>query len=97
MDAMLVTATRHINLYEGEQSAYPSRVHVVRSLGGPLANVIMGLLMLPRPGWIARAFAAFNLLAGAIEVAPIETVDGGVIWRELAGWQPSAGDADPAS
>lgn len=97
MDAVLVTATRHINLYHGEQAAYPKRVHVVRSLGGPLANLVMGLLMLPRPGWIARAFAWFNLLSGIGALAPVETVDGGVIWREMAGWQPPADDADPTA
>lgn len=44
MSGTLVTATLPANLYDGKK--YPSRVHVARSAGGPLLNLITGILLL---------------------------------------------------
>src|SRR5215211_4952367 len=41
MDELLITATRDVNLYHGDQSLVPGHVHLVRSLGGPIFNLII--------------------------------------------------------
>jgi len=41
MDELLITATRDVNLYHGDQSLIPGHVHLVRSLGGPLFNILV--------------------------------------------------------
>src|SRR5688572_5506786 len=41
MDELLITATRDVNLYHGDQSLIPGHVHLVRSLGGPVFNLII--------------------------------------------------------
>src|SRR5262245_36561394 len=41
MDELLITATRDVNLYHGDQSLIPGYVHLVRSLGGPLFNLLV--------------------------------------------------------
>ena len=63
------------------------KVHLVRSLGGPLMNFMLGGLFLvlwdsvrsPALGF----FAGANLVIGVIVLLPIPSVDGGVIWREI--------------
>jgi hypothetical protein len=41
MDELLITATRDVNLYHGDQRLLPSHVHLVRSLGGPVFNLLV--------------------------------------------------------
>src|SRR5438067_2396910 len=41
MDELLIASTRDINLYYGDQARYPSSVHIIRSLGGPLFNLVL--------------------------------------------------------
>ena len=41
MDELLITATRDVNLYHGDQSLIPGYVHLVRSLGGPILNLFV--------------------------------------------------------
>src|SRR5688500_6522127 len=36
MDELLITATRDVNLYHGDQNIVPSHVHLIRALGGPV-------------------------------------------------------------
>ncbi|MBN1202837.1 MAG: hypothetical protein JXJ20_13380 [Anaerolineae bacterium] len=87
MDANLVTATRHINIYDGPQDGYPRRVHLGRALGGPLMNILVGIVTLIVwalvGGDVLRFFAVVNLVAGIGSLAPVRSVDGEVIWREL--------------
>src|SRR5947207_12334450 len=40
MDELLLTATRGVNIYHGDQSAVPGRAHLGRALGGPVLNLI---------------------------------------------------------
>lgn len=92
MDELLITATRDVNVYEGDQSQVPSRVHLARALGGPLANLLAAgvfrvLLRRARPGLVADALGAIvstNLFYGLGSLLPVPSVDGEVVWRELA-------------
>jgi len=87
MDANLVTATRHINIYRGHQGHLPRRVHLGRALGGPVMNLVVGILALivgqVVEGSLIDSFGVMNVALGVVALAPIPTVDGEVIWREL--------------
>lgn len=87
MDYLLVTATRQINIYADDQEQFPPRVHIIRAVGGPLANIVAGLISLlvtaitgPTPALLY--FTIANLLA-VLAFLPIPTVDGEVIWKYL--------------
>ncbi|MBW8012811.1 MAG: hypothetical protein FVQ83_16460 [Chloroflexi bacterium] len=89
MDELLITATRHINIYYPEQNDVPRRIHLLRSLGGPLANLGFGIVMfflLFRVNFgLAHEYfaylATFSLAAGLLTLLPIRSLDGEVIWR----------------
>lgn len=89
MDELLITATRDVNLYHGDQSLIPSHVHLVRSLGGPVFNLIVaGLLSLLviEPGFgsaLTTSLISTNRFFGFGGFLPLPSVDGEVIWREL--------------
>ncbi len=86
MDEALITGTRHINIYRGPQD-YPSRVHLSRALGGPLLNIMVGIVGLTIwgivGGHVLLFFGLGNLLFGLGSFVPVPSVDGEVIWREL--------------
>jgi hypothetical protein len=86
MDKLVVTRSRHVNVYEGDQEQYPPRVHLSRALGGPLANLALALvagLLLLISGYSPSLFLLFlmNLAFGVGAFAPVPSVDGEVIWR----------------
>lgn len=91
MDELVVTATRIVNVYQGDQTGYPPRVHLGRAVGGPAANLALAALCFVTghrlPAGPARAgawlLAAQNGAAGVLALLPIPTADGEVIWREL--------------
>lgn len=91
MDELVVTATRIVNVYRGDQTGYPPRVHLGRAVGGPAANLALAALCFFAgrclPAGPARAsawlLAAQNGAAGVLALLPIPTADGEVIWREL--------------
>jgi hypothetical protein len=91
MDELLITATRDVNLYHGDQSLVPGHVHLVRSLGGPVFNLfIAGVCFLcrsliPPGGWsdLLASLISTNLFFGFGGFLPLPSVDGEVIWREL--------------
>jgi Zn-dependent protease len=94
MDELLLTATRGVNIYHGDQNALPGRVHLGRSLGGPAMNLLAGLGLLaltpgagagPGEALLARVMAV-NLFMGVGSFLPIPSVDGAVIWREVVRW-----------
>jgi hypothetical protein len=91
MDELLITATRDVNLYHGDQSIVPGHVHLVRSLGGPVFNLIVAGLLSAFAGGIETGFWS-GLVASLISTnrffgfggfLPLPSVDGEVIWREL--------------
>ena len=91
MNDLLITATRDVNLYHGDQSLIPSHIHLARSLGGPLFNLVVagiGAMFegLTNPGFSADLLASListNLFFGLGGFLPLPSVDGEVIWREL--------------
>jgi len=91
MDDLLITATRDVNLYHGDQGLIPGRIHLVRSLGGPIFNLIVAGLLSAFAGSLAPGFWS-GLVASLISTnrffgfggfLPLPSVDGEVIWREL--------------
>jgi Zn-dependent protease len=91
MDELLITATRDINLYHGDQSLIPGHVHLVRSLGGPLFNIFVAgvcatlATIIAADFWLAlvTSLISTNLFFGFGGFLPLPSVDGEVIWREL--------------
>ena len=94
MDELLITATRDVNLYNGDQSKVPGYVHLVRSLGGPILNILTGIFFLFAAKWIPPGFwtdvnanmISVNLFFGLGGLLPVPSVDGQVIWREIIHW-----------
>lgn len=91
MDELLITATRDVNLYHGDQTIVPGHVHLVRSLGGPVVNLIVAGLLSAFSGGMETGFGS-GLVASLISTnrffgfggfLPLPSVDGEVIWREL--------------
>lgn len=91
MDELLITTTRDVNLYHGDQSHLPGYVHLARSLGGPLFNLLVaGVCIFFSPkfsqGFASDLLASListNLFFGIGSFLPIPSVDGEVIWREI--------------
>jgi len=94
MDELLITATRDVNIYHGDQSQIPGKVHLVRSLGGPILNILVGLVCIliapsiPAGFWSAvnTSMISTNLFFGLGGLLPVPSVDGEVIWREIITW-----------
>lgn len=91
MDELLITTTRDVNLYHGDQSTVPGYIHLARSLGGPLFNLLMAGIFSIFAQIIPSGFGAAltaglvstNLFFGLGSFLPIPSVDGEVIWREI--------------
>lgn len=94
MDELLMTSTRGVNLYYGDQSQLPGYIHIVRSLGGPILNILVGIICIlvtpsiPSGFWagVNTSLISTNLFIGLGSFLPIPSVDGQVIWREVANW-----------
>lgn len=73
--------------YHDDPADVTSRVHLVRSLGGPIMNFALGgisLIVLENMQNPALAFFTWtNMAIGVIVLLPFASVDGGVIWREI--------------
>jgi Zn-dependent protease len=88
MDELLVTATRDVNIYHGDQRQYPPRVHLLRALGGPLANLLLAGLLIAAasqfpPGLLSEVVTrliSINLFFGLGSLLPVPSIDGSVIW-----------------
>ncbi len=91
MDELLITATRDVNLYHGDQNLVPGYVHLVRSLGGPILNILAAgvfYTFAPAPNHsflnsLIASLISINLFIGLGSFLPLPSVDGGVIWREI--------------
>ncbi|MEO7840676.1 MAG: hypothetical protein ABIU06_15130 [Anaerolineales bacterium] len=91
MDELLITTTRDVNLYHGDQGRVPGYVHLVRSLGGPLFNLFVAGVCIYFSTKFSQGFASdllasligTNLFFGIGGFLPIPSVDGEVIWREI--------------
>jgi Zn-dependent protease len=91
MDELLVTALRDVNVYHGDQTKVPGSVHIGRSLGGPVINILVGVLCLGLTPFVTSGLGAAvlaslistNLFLGLGGLLPLPSVDGSVIWREV--------------
>jgi Zn-dependent protease len=91
MDELLITATRDVNLYHGDQNLVPGYVHLVRSLGGPILNILAAgvfytFASAPNHSFLNGLIASListNLFIGLGSFLPLPSVDGSVIWREI--------------
>ena len=91
MDELLITATRDVNLYHGDQGVIPGHIHLIRSLGGPVFNLLIAglcsaLAVGMGPGFGSALIASListNRFFGFGGFLPLPSVDGEVIWREL--------------
>lgn len=88
MNRLIITSTRHVNIYDGDQDSYPPRVHLLRAGGGPVMNILIGLLttaiiIVGTSTPALLLFALMNLAFGFGALAPIPSVDGEVIARYL--------------
>lgn len=85
------TATLAYNAYD-ESREYPSRVHVIRGLGEPVANLILGAVMLGLY-WaglhanVVLVLAVLNLVFFVVAMAPFPTMHGGVVLKHLRSWK----------
>jgi len=87
MDANLMTATRDVNVYATHGVETPRRARIGRSLGGPAANIIAGLVSAALWRWNGEQwFLMFGIVSIAIAVftlMPIPTLDGYTILKQL--------------
>lgn len=91
MKALITTATVYVTHYENVEE-YPSRVHVGRSLGGPLLNLVLGLVTMAVYVFVVKnhfllLFGVVNLVFAVFTLLPIPSVDGDIILRELRDWK----------
>ncbi len=77
-------------LYPREAAPLPGSVHLTRSLGGPIINVLVGIAALILSailgGHVLGFFGAANILLALAALLPLPMIDGGVIWRELGNY-----------
>jgi hypothetical protein len=87
MDILLLTATRDVTLYLKDRTAYPPSTRIRRSLGGPIANLVVGLAGLAMTSFVRSAwlelFVLSNVGVGLWTLCPVPTMDGWVIWSSL--------------
>jgi len=81
MDAVVLTSTRDVTVYRGAKRDVAEWIRVVRSLGGPLANALIGLAALAVAAPWLRMLGVFNLCIAAWTLAPVPTMDGWIVWR----------------
>lgn len=96
--AVVLTATLGYQIYEEPEQ--PSRVHLLRALAGPASNLVLAVLallaLLVWPHSSVLWFAAvLNLVFTAVAMAPIPTMDGGVVVRELRAWRRARSGGRP--
>jgi hypothetical protein len=88
---VIFTATLPYNGYD-ESRTYSSRVNVIRGLGEPAANLLLGAIMLV---WYIAGLnspfvfflAILNLAFFVVAMAPLPTMHGGVVLKHLQAWK----------
>jgi Zn-dependent protease len=87
VEAILMTSTRDVVLYAQPGAAAPVRPRVGRALGGPVANLAVGLVLILAGHWAQARWVFFaglmNVLIALWTLMPVPSLDGWVIWRTL--------------
>ena len=87
MSREIMTATVSITSYDDDGKELPSRVHFGRAIGGPLMNLILASMILLFENHFLEFFGYVHLVLFIATIAPIPSVDGAVIFRELLNWK----------
>lgn len=92
MRSVIFTATLPYNVYD-ESREFPSSVHVIRGLGEPAANLLLGAIMLTLyvaglDSHFVLFLAVLNLAFFAIAMSPLPTMHGGVVLKQLKARSP---------
>lgn len=87
MRSVIFTATLPYNVY-AESSEYSNAVHIIRGLGEPVANLVVGAIMLilylaGLDSHFVLFLAVLNLAFFAIAMMPLPTMHGGVMLKHL--------------
>jgi hypothetical protein len=87
VEAILLTSTRDVTIYAQPGASAPTRCRVLRALGGPAANLIVGSALmlaghLAQARWVATA-GLLNVCIAAWTLMPVPSMDGWVIWSTL--------------
>lgn len=73
--------------YQADPENLPGRIHLIRSLGGPIMNLVIGIIALliwgSIGGYALLFFAGANFVILGMVLLPFKSVDGEVIWREV--------------
>lgn len=91
MEILLLTATRDVTLYKMDIQTPSKWMYIGRSLGGPVANLLIGVAslaawyMLSAEWWLFLAI--FNIAIGLWTLCPVPSMDGWVIWGEVVGFR----------
>ena len=89
MNELIVTATRQVNAYFGDQSGYPTSTHITRALGGPVGNALVALVavvawtLTDSESEALRDASIANAGIALMAMLPMESVDGGSILAAL--------------
>ena len=79
-----------MTLYPRDDGTTPANVHLMRSVGGPAANILVGVVVFALWALVRwhplSFFAVYNILLGAAALLPLPMIDGGIIWREVGKW-----------
>ncbi len=91
ISSIIMTATVNVIQFD-DSDEKPSRIHVGRSLGGPIFNLLLGFLAIAISQNTAQNiflifFGWLNIALGGITLLPIPSLDGPVIIRELRDWK----------
>lgn len=87
MRSVIFTATLPYNVYD-ESPEYSDAVHIMRGLGEPVANLVVGAIMLVLylaglDSHFVLFLAVLNLAFFAIAMMPLPTMHGGVMLKHL--------------
>jgi hypothetical protein len=87
MTANLIEDTQITTYYADDPPLLPRRVHLGRTLGGPLMNVIIATFAFMawqlNGGHILLFTATINFFLASMLLLPFKGIDGEIFWREL--------------
>ena len=88
MHSLILTATVPVTHFE-DHRPQPRRVHVVRTLGGPMANLALAVASFVAwrlgAGMPIAFFGIVNASIGLFTLLPLRTLDGAVLWLGAGG------------